>query len=349
MKVAIFDWVDRDPGMSIAEVYDARFRMVELADELGFHAYHVAEHHSTPLCMAASPSVYLAAVAQRTSRLRLGPLVFLLPLYNPLRIVEEICMLDHLSHGRLELGVGRGISPHELAGFGVDPSQSRAMFKEALEVVLQGLAHGRIDHDGAYYHYHDVPLPFEPHQRPYPPLWYPTSNPESMPWVAEQGLSTLVTHLHPSIDLLGEQFAAYAAAQRDHGDQPGRLNGHVAQPFYGITRPVYVADTTEQALAEARAAQKTFFANFNYLWALRGDDRHAGDGDFDRLVANHNFVVGSPDGVRRILTDLMRRCGGNYFAGAFAWGSLSPQQVARSLTLFAQEVTPALTEAQVAV
>src|SRR2546426_837115 len=108
----LFDWIDRRPG-PIGQLYEERLRLVEAADAAGFYCYHLAEHHATPLGMTPSPSVFLAAVAQRTRRIHLGPLVYLLPLYSPLRLIGEICMLDHLSGGRLELGVGRGVSPYE--------------------------------------------------------------------------------------------------------------------------------------------------------------------------------------------------------------------------------------------
>src|SRR5581483_10355169 len=113
--------------------------------------------------------VFLAAAAQRTSRIRLGPLVYLLPLYNPLRLLEEICMLDQLSGGRLELGVGRGISPYELGYFGVDPAKTRALFDEALAIILAGLTRERLTYHGRYHHFDDVPIELRPLQRPYPP------------------------------------------------------------------------------------------------------------------------------------------------------------------------------------
>ena len=123
MKFGIFDHLDRNE-LPMAQYYEERLKLVELYDRTGFHAYHVAEHHSTPLGMAPSPSVFLSAVAQRTRRLRFGPLVYILPLYHPLRVAEEVCMLDHLSNGRLQLGVGRGVSPFELGYFGVDAAEA---------------------------------------------------------------------------------------------------------------------------------------------------------------------------------------------------------------------------------
>src|SRR6516165_7811081 len=125
MKFGIFDHMDR-AGPDLGRQFDERLRLIALYERVGFHAYHLAEHHATPLGMAPSPSVFLAAVAQRTKRLRFGALVHTLSLYHPLRLAEEICMLDQMSGGRLELGIGRGISPHELAYYGVTPGERAA-------------------------------------------------------------------------------------------------------------------------------------------------------------------------------------------------------------------------------
>ena len=111
MKFGVFDQNDRS-GLPLAEQYEKRLLLAELSDRLGFHAFHMSEHHGTSLSMTPSPSVWMAALAQRTKRLRLCPLVYLLPTYHPARLYEEICILDHLSGGRFEFGVGRGASPH---------------------------------------------------------------------------------------------------------------------------------------------------------------------------------------------------------------------------------------------
>jgi alkanesulfonate monooxygenase SsuD/methylene tetrahydromethanopterin reductase-like flavin-dependent oxidoreductase (luciferase family) len=113
MEFGVFDHLDRYDG-ALADYYEDRLKIAEAYDRAGFHAYHLAEHHSTPLGMAPSPSVFLAAVAERTRRLRFGPLVWPMPLHHPLRLIEEICMLDQLSGGRLDIGFGRGAAPIEL-------------------------------------------------------------------------------------------------------------------------------------------------------------------------------------------------------------------------------------------
>jgi alkanesulfonate monooxygenase SsuD/methylene tetrahydromethanopterin reductase-like flavin-dependent oxidoreductase (luciferase family) len=112
----VFDHLD-DAGSSLRQQYTERLQIAVACDRAGFRAYHVAEHHGTPHGRAGSPNLFLSAVAQRTKRLRLGPLVMLLNLYHPLRAFEEICMLDQLSGGRLDLGIGRGAVSLELSFF----------------------------------------------------------------------------------------------------------------------------------------------------------------------------------------------------------------------------------------
>src|SRR5688572_24567350 len=118
LKYGIFDWLEhRDAPLD--EIFEQRLQMLEHADKTGFHAYHVAEHQGTPLSLDSSPPVFMAAATQRTQRLRLIPTVFCLPWYNPFRLYNEICMLDQLSKGRLEVGIGRGVSPIEGTYYGV--------------------------------------------------------------------------------------------------------------------------------------------------------------------------------------------------------------------------------------
>src|ERR671938_206661 len=130
----------QDPErVPLTRQYEERIQLIVEAERLGFSRYHVAEHHLTPLDLAPSPIVYLSALAQRTTRIRLGSMVLCLPLYHPVRLIQEICMLDHLSGGRFELGVGRGVRDVEHEWYGLDPMQSRARYKETLDVVVHGL------------------------------------------------------------------------------------------------------------------------------------------------------------------------------------------------------------------
>jgi alkanesulfonate monooxygenase SsuD/methylene tetrahydromethanopterin reductase-like flavin-dependent oxidoreductase (luciferase family) len=340
VQFGIFDWIDQNQ-LALPDLYEQRLQCLEYADAADFYCYHLAEHQATPLGMAPSPGIFLAAVIQRTHHIRLGPLVYLLPLYNPLRLVQEICMLDNLSRGRLEVGVGRGVSPYELAFYKVTPQQAHAMFREALDILVAGLSTGKVTYEGEYFSFKDVHLHLAPCQRPYPPLWYPTDNTNSITWLAEQGLNT-ITH-YPPMTTMRELFDLYKRVWQEHSTNPERLNAHVPEPKYGIVRHVYVAETDAQALQEAGAAFADFIYNFNYLRTVNGDTsgRAAYLADFDARLAEGLHVVGSPDTVRQQVQEHLRLTGSNYFVGSFFFGTLTAEQMLRSLRLFAEEVMPA--------
>lgn len=186
LKFGVFDHLDRGER-SISDLYEQRLQIIEQYDRAGFDAYHLAEHHSTPLGMAPSPSVFLSAVAQRTKALRFGPLVYLLPLYHPVRLAEEIAMLDHLSHGRLEVGVGRGRSPIELTLYGENVAEAQAVFDKAFTVMQLAFSEDHINFVGKHFNFHDVPVELRPLQQPHPPLWYGIGTPESAEQFGERG------------------------------------------------------------------------------------------------------------------------------------------------------------------
>src|ERR1700741_2547631 len=122
----------------LAQLSDERLDFIKACDAAGFYSLHLAEHHATPLNMVPVPGVFLGALARATKRMRMGPLVYLLPLYSPLRLIEEISMLDHISYGRLDVGVGRGVSPYELKYHKVEHDRSRGIFLDAFKCVRAG-------------------------------------------------------------------------------------------------------------------------------------------------------------------------------------------------------------------
>src|SRR5438309_3334358 len=220
MQFGVFDHMDAS-GEPLAELFENRLKLAEAYDRLGIHALHVAEHHSTPLGMSPSPSVFLALAAQRTKRLRIGPLVYTLPLYHPLRLAEEICTLDCLSAGRLELGVGRGVSPLEIASFGVDPAKSQAMYLEAYQVVMKALASRSVSFRGEYYAFDDVPLLLEPAQKPHPPLWYGVFNAESTDCAAGAGVTVVANLPAAAVRVITVRYRGHWATL---GTDPQRLH-----------------------------------------------------------------------------------------------------------------------------
>ena len=177
MKFGVFDQNDRS-GLPLAEQYEKRLALAELYDHLGFHGFHMSEHHGTSLSMTPSPSVWMAALTQRTRRLRLCPLVYLLPTYHPARLFEEICILDHLSGGRFEFGVGRGASPHELDALGIDSAKAARMYAEAFETLQRCFAQESVTTAGEFWSLKDYAVEMKPLQRPHPPMWYAVGSPD---------------------------------------------------------------------------------------------------------------------------------------------------------------------------
>src|SRR5262245_12863377 len=216
MEFGVFDHVDRS-ALPLADFYEERLKVVEAYDRGGFYGYHVAEHHATPLGIAASPSVYLAAVAQRTARLRFGPLVYTLPLYHPLRLIEEICMLDQMSSGRFELGIGRGISPLEAKAYGLDPDERERRYQEMLQILLRGLAGPVLDFAGEFYSFHNVPLELAPLQKPHPPIWLGLASPDSAERAGRSGYNIVSLSTAAETRILTDRYRA--GWQAVHGDQ----------------------------------------------------------------------------------------------------------------------------------
>ena len=215
--------------------------------------------------MAPSPSVFLAAVAQRTRRLRFGPLVYTLSLHHPLRVAEEICMLDQMSGGRLELGVGRGVSPHEVAYYGVDPAKAQAMYVEALQVILGALAGKSLSFAGEHYNFRDVPIELEPVQRPHPPLWYGLARPEGLPWVVANRVNVVCNGPPALVRQVTDGYRRDWAAA-----------GHGADtlPLMGMTRTIVVADSDARGAGD-RAARAQALAS--ELHAAVEQARHQAD------------------------------------------------------------------------
>ena len=333
----IFDWVEWDEN-SPSQIFEDRLKLLEYADKQDFYCYHVAEHHTTPLSVAPSPGMYLSAVAQRTSRIRMGPLVYLLPLYNPLRLIQEVCMLDHLSNGRLELGVGRGIVPYEVARFGVDPEEGRAMFDDALAVLLKGLQNETLNHEGEFYNYKDIKFWIKPYQKPHPPIWYASGNLETVPWMAKNGIHT--SHIFDTNKITKKHFDLYQELWEKHKGDPDRINNGAAEPKQGQTRHVYIAPTDAEAMAEARVAWKAWCDNINYLWNIGDSDNLKWLYDFDALLADEKIIAGSPETVNEQVWRAIEDSGINYFIGVFAWGNISAEKAMRSITYFVDEVIP---------
>jgi luciferase family oxidoreductase group 1 len=337
MKFGLFDHVDRN-NLALAQQFDERIECVKLAEQLGFCNYHVAEHHATPLNMVPVPSVFLGAVARETKTIRLGALTYLLPLYSPLCLIEELAMLDHLSHGRLDLGVGRGVSAFELNYHNVDVKTSREVFQEVLDILKTGFTRDRLDHQGKHYTYKNVPMELKPMQKPYPPIWYPSSNEDGARYAGTHGYHYVT--LGPTSDA-AVRIAAFREALKARGTVEHPLPAFAGGAVAGINRKVLVADTDAEAVRLAEPAFKMWHGNLTKL----ARENAGGPVDAIHEIASLKksmdegvFIVGSPETVRREVEAQIKAMNCNYMGIAFHFGALTMAEVKRSMTLFANEV-----------
>ena len=339
MKFGIFDWIEASPTRSPGEVYAHKLELAQAADRLGLHGFYMAEHQGTPLSVDGSPSVMLSAMFQRTARLRAGALTFCLPWYNPYRFYQEVCMLDHLSGGRLELGVGRGVSPIESRIFGLQSIEdSREKYRETLDVFFAACKSPTLNFQGKIYTYHDAELHVKPLQKPYPPLWFPTSNRDSIDFTARHGYHTAVLGKVADARALLER---YRELWEKHRNDPGRHNAHVAAPFLGKTQHLVIAEQSDEAKRLGEAAHRSWNSHIHHLTRKLGrPDVH--NSEAYSPDSAHPLVTGTPGEVAEKLAGLIRATSINYLLCVFSFGDLAPQHAIRSLELFAREVMPKL-------
>ena len=333
LAFGIFDHLDIG-GRPLNELYEMRLRLAEAYDRWGFYSYHLAEHHFTPLGGAPSPAIFLSALSQRTKSLRFGPLVYLFPFYHPLRLAEEICMLDQLSNGRLDVGLGRGISPVESRLFGNDPEQAKRTLDESRSIVLAALTEGHVEHRGDMFTFEDVTMSLTPFQKPHPPFWYGTSSASTAERCAQSGY-------HLINNEVGERARDVA---RSYAAECGR-NGNTSFRS-GLTRYIVVADTDAEAFDIGRSAYPSWHRSFVDLYRRHGRGPVTGERDpeFAAHVESGKAVVGTPEAVARILRTQLSDIDFNYVVGQFAFGDMPINAALRSVELFGSRVMPMLLE-----
>ena len=335
MKFGVFEHMD-DSGVPLGQQIENRMKLVEAYDRSGFYAYHLAEHHGTPLGLAPSPGVFLAAVAQRTKRLRFGPLVYLLPLYHPLRLIEEICMLDHMSGGRLELGVGRGVSPIEVGFFGVDPANGPRQFPEALRVIKQGLTSEVLNFNGEFYNFKNVPMILKPLQKPHPPLWYGVQTPEASVWAAVEKANIATLMPAPAARSISDRF-------REEWTKRGHAQD--APPLIGLIRHIVLAESEEDALCVAERAYRLWYRHMELLWVQHGTKLPlALPQEVGPLLTAGGAFAGTPAAARRFIAEQMETSGATYFICRITFGDITLEEAMHTVELLGREVMPGFSD-----
>jgi alkanesulfonate monooxygenase SsuD/methylene tetrahydromethanopterin reductase-like flavin-dependent oxidoreductase (luciferase family) len=237
-RFGIFDHFEDIPGTPTDQLFEDRLTLIKMADEAGFAGYHLAEHHGSGLCMAPSQELFIAAASQVTTQIRLGPMVKLLPMHHPVRILEDMCILDQLTGGRLEFGVGRGAVPIEHYWFSQDWWESRDRFTDVLGIIEHALAaHEISSQDSRFFDFPTMPLSTKPLQDRIP-FWYP-GNPLT---AGRHGMSLMWPgKISPAA------YEQYLQAWDDHKDDDLRFDGPESEPCVGYSMLLSIAPTEAEA------------------------------------------------------------------------------------------------------
>src|SRR5919109_1390487 len=348
MQCGLFYQLPCASGQDAVTRYQETLEQIVYADELGFDVAWLAElHFYRPFSILSSPLILASALAQRTTRIRLGTAVALLPLQHPLRVAEDAAMVDILSQGRVELGVGRGAIAIHFQGFNVPYEESRERFEEALTLIERAWTQERCTFAGKYFQVPDTAVVPKPLQTPHPPLRIAANSPETAAFAGAHGYPILVASPINPFPKLPEQIDSYRRAFRAAGHTSKRED--VAAAF-----PVYVADSAAQVRHEVEASFMYYFrtvseqlrlgergqgASYAYLSEVRKRMEAMTWEEADATMA----LYGSPERCLQKLQEAHRQCGMEQVICWFNPGGLVPhRQVLASMRRFAEEVMPAV-------
>jgi alkanesulfonate monooxygenase SsuD/methylene tetrahydromethanopterin reductase-like flavin-dependent oxidoreductase (luciferase family) len=317
-----------------------------LADDLGFDGCWLAEHHFSNYGIVGHLPTMAATLAEATERLRIGLAVVVLPFAHPLRLAEELALVDVISGGRLDVGVGRGYQPGEFAHFGIPFEEASARFTEVLEVMKLAWTRESFSHEGRFYNFRDVSVFPRPLQSPHPPVLHAAVSSSTFERAGRLGVPILTSPNFTPIEMVRDNFTTYRNALRDSGHEPASYD-------YPMLQQVYVAEDPAEARDFPRDYAMFFYKTLSRL--LPNVDHSAIPGDYqeyekiqhniERLrydyLLEHGINVGTPDQVIERIKILQQEAGVNYYIGWFNFGGMPNDKVLRSMELFANEVMPA--------
>jgi len=347
-----------------ADIYDEHIRLAQRIEEFGWHSYFIIEHQNGDISRITAPSVYLTAVARETSRLRIGAMMYQLPLHHPIRLAQEVAMLDQLSRGRVEFGTGIGVREHEFMRWNINFNERAAMAEEVIKIVKMAWTQDEVTFEGKYWHFDEaLPQP-KPYQKPYPPIWAAVHSDASCEFAARNNYN--VSQNLDTDEVVKRKFDVYRRVWAECG-HPGPM------PRTFLHRPVHVAETDEKAHEEARPyvasragipdAGPTNMRLTGRLVGSRiglgthargmGSDSERPDNkerglamdratrDYDFSLDNGLAIVGSPETVIRRIQEQRAFVGYDILCTAHGIGRMPEPLVANSIELFGKEVIPA--------
>jgi luciferase family oxidoreductase group 1 len=322
------------------EIYARAIEIAQTSECLGFHNIWLAEHHFSTYGYLSRPVQLATFIAAKTTRLRVGTAVIVVPLHHPLIVAEEIATLDLLANGRVDIGLGRGYQQYEFAGLGLELESARARWEEAVDVILKALQGEPFCYEGQLFKIPETTIFPRPVQKPHPPIWITAQSPESVAATVRRGFNLLTGGFGVPIQRMAEF--------RKQFDELLTEVKPAQAPQVGVQRAVYVTDNA----ADARAAAEEARWNMRVTLSLRNNYQRVEDGraiavpmpngepDTDDLL-DRFLVIGTPDTVVRQIQRLQEQVGITHFNCSFWFGDMDRARILKSMDLFARDVMPA--------
>jgi len=347
LEFGFFDYFNEPDatGTQAAAVYEEHIREAQLAERLGYDYYFFIEHQNVPFACVTSSNVYLTALACATSKLRFGPMVYQLPLHHPIRLAQDAALLDQLSHGRLEFGIGYGTRVSDFTPWRLDFERRREMGFEAMEIILKAWTEDKVTFEGEFWSFDGATARPKPYQSPHPPIWVGAHSEPSFDYAAQHNY-----HVGQNIDVdeVAARKFAYWRKQWDACGHPG------PRPKQLLARAVHVAETDEQARAEAEPFLLQGMRGTFHAGAARPSAEQIPTTDefariyvataesYDFWVENGLALIGSPDTVARRIQEQQRLVGYDVFLAQHRINLMKTDLASKSMRLFGEHVIPAL-------
>src|SRR5262245_15866238 len=340
MDIGTFLLMQSPSARSSQEIFSRGVELAQAAETLGYRNVWLGEHHFSTYGYLSRPVQLATYIAAKTSRLRVGTAVIVVPLHHPLVIAEEIATLDLLAGGRVDIGLGRGYQHYEFERFGLELDQSRDRWEESVDVILKAFGGGPFSYQGKFFTIPETTVFPQPVQKPHPPIRITAQSPASIEAAVRRGFNVLTGGFGIPIERTAEFRRLF-----------DRLVAEIRPPHplhVGVQRAVYVTDSQ----ADARAAAEQARWNMRVTLSLRNHYEQVENGraipipvpnepSIDDLL-DRFLVIGTPDTCIRQLTRIREAVGIDHFNCSFWFGDLEHARVLRSMEMFAKEVMPAL-------
>ena len=350
MRFGTYYFLQAPPSVAHPDVVRHEIEQMTWTEELGFDSVWLTEHHFIDYGLSVSPAVLAAAAAMRTRRVRIGLAAAILPFHDPVRLAEELAIVDILSEARLDVGVGRGNRPVEFEGYRVPQIENRERFEECLAIMLKAWTTERFAFAGRHFNIPEVRVIPKPLQRPHPPVYVVCTSPDTIEATAQRGAPMLNSLLRGGVEQLVRSRDTYVKACEKAGRSVAEIASLLGR--WGVSRHVYVAPTDAQALAEAKDAEMWYQESLRRFLipehidrvhpllqpGFRAVEERFAKVSWDELVAE-SVAFGSPDTVASRVEEFQRLGVGEMLCW-MNFGGLPQDRVRRSMELFSREVMP---------